>query len=184
MHSFYNYLHGKSNVTNIVAGIGFIFLVNFILFPYVPELITGTTFAIKNILDLRFSYSPQFVEQLFVELENTGRNTYLLSTLLLDFPYAIVYGFVYAIIIIKLFANAQNYAVKILFILPFGISFFDILENAGIVIMLLNFPEINSRLVLFSSVFTSFKWVMAIIVVCIIFIGVIRKLLFRFKIMA
>lgn len=171
-----NSLQAKSTITNIVIGIGIILFFNLILFPFLPKLIADTSFSVKNILDVRFSYSPGLVYSVFTELGSDGRRIYLLSEVLFDLPYAVLYGFIYAILIIKLYENSKNYAVKYLFLFPFGISLFDILENTGIILMLKTFPDINDKLVFYTSAFTSIKWIFAIIVAAIVLTGIIIKL--------
>jgi hypothetical protein len=59
--------------------------------------------------------------------------------------------------------------------IPIGIAFFDLLENICITIMIKNLPDQLDSLVRVSSIFTSLKWVLTIVVMGLILYGLIKK---------
>ncbi|MCF6241574.1 MAG: hypothetical protein L3J74_09545 [Bacteroidales bacterium] len=93
--SLTSFIKKKSNRKNIFLGILFIVVINVIVFPY----FSSDTVNISSILDLRFGFSTDEVLTTLANMQEKGRKMYMFSTLLIDTPYAMIYGFIYAIII-------------------------------------------------------------------------------------
>ena len=106
----------------------------------------------------------------FNAMGSDGRSVYVLSSLLLDTIYPILYTSLILGAYSKLFKSSQ----AILF-LPITAFSFDILENIQITMLNLNFPNINKTHVYFSSMTTSAKWIAVLFVILILIYGIIRK---------
>jgi hypothetical protein len=146
----------------IISGFLLIIMVNLVLFPYFASLM-GNHFTIESILDLQFGFENSYVQRLLNYLGKKGRNAYLYSTLFVDIPYLIIYGFTYAFLI-AYFAKKKrkdssywNY----LILLPLLISFFDLLENIGIVYLLKHPFSYQEKWIPFISLANQMKWIFA-----------------------
>ena len=124
----------------------------------------------ENMLDLEFFYNEGTVVKYFNAMGSDGRSVYVLSSLLLDTIYPILYTSLFLGAYSKLFKSSQ----AILF-LPITAFSFDILENIQITMLNLNFPNINETHVYFSSITTSAKWIAVIFAILILIYGIIRK---------
>ena len=168
--TFINFITNRSNSKNIILGIIFILLVNLVIFPF----FSSENVNAGNILDLHFGFSVKDVLNILSEMKQEGRKMYLLTTLLIDTPYAIIYGFVYAIIIVALLKKKITKANQYLIFTPFFISLFDLLENSGIVYFILKYPNINSFASTSVSFFNQLKWIFATITLLIVLFLVIK----------
>ena len=121
-------------------------------------------------LDLEFFYNEGTVAEYFNAMGSDGRSVYILSSLLLDTIYPILYTSLILGAYVKLFKSSQ----AILF-LPITAFSFDILENIQITMLNLNFPNINETHVYFSSITTSAKWIAVIFAILILIYGIIKK---------
>ena len=124
----------------------------------------------ENMLDLEFFYNEGTVVKYFNAMGSDGRSVYVLSSLLLDTIYPILYTSLFLGAYSKLFKSSQ----AILF-LPITAFSFDILENIQITMLNLNFPNINETHVYFSSITTSAKWIAVIFAILILIYGIIKK---------
>ncbi len=160
---FQKHISGK----NIVAGIAFVLFVNLIAFPLFPRLF-HTSLPVKNTLDLHLGFSPQTVYYTLQELSPHQRQVYLISTLAIDTPYALVYWTVYTLILLALMQKISiNDKYQKLALIPLFISIFDLVENSGIVYFITAFPDINPALVPIFSIANILKWIFAAITLTI-----------------
>jgi len=164
---FVNYLIKQSSLKKVILGIIIILIFNIILFPFFPKLFHVASFPTSWILDLRFSYTSDILYTIFDNLGIEGRKVYQLSEIFVDFPYAVFYGFVYSFMIVLLLKKTNLTTNSYLILIPFGISFFDILENIGLVSLLYSYPKKLTYLVNITSLTTSCKWIFAILTVII-----------------
>ena len=95
-----------------------------------------------------------------------GRSIYVLSSLLLDTVYPILYLSLFLGAYFKLFRSSK----AILFVPVIAFSF-DILENLQITRLNLNFPNINETHVYLASMTTSLKWIAIAITVLVLIYG-------------
>ena len=123
-----------------------------------------------NMLDLEFFYNEGTVAEYFNAMGSDGRSVYILSSLLLDTIYPILYTSLILGAYVKLFKSSQ----AILF-LPVTAFSFDILENIQITMLNLNFPNINETHVYFSSMTTSAKWIAVLFAILILIYGILKK---------
>ncbi len=123
-----------------------------------------------NMLDLRFSYTGEIVNQSFISIGEEGRQLYFFSALIIDTIYPLLY--------VSLFLGAyyKLFKVKIfLLILPLSAGFFDILENIQVSLLILNYPTLSSQNIFYSSTSTSIKWIMIGLSISILIYGIIKK---------
>lgn len=160
MHLLPTFFNKYGTKKNIVIGVLLIFIFNVVLFPKFTELFLGTKIAITSILDIKCSYTTATAYALFSNLGKEGRYAYKISELFIDIPYAIIYGLTYTFIL-NSFNKMKNY--KYLIFIPLFISFFDLLENTGIIVMLTKYPTKLATICNLTSIFTSLKWIFAII---------------------
>ncbi len=124
----------------------------------------------SNMLDLELFYSKEDVVRNFNELGPDGRSVYVLSSLILDTLYPILYTSLILGAYVKLFKSSG----VILFIPLIAFSF-DILENLQITRLLFNFPSVNETHVFLASMSTSFKWIAILITISVLIYGIIKK---------
>ena len=123
-----------------------------------------------NMLDLRFSYTGEIVNQSFISIGEEGRQLYFFSALIIDTIYPLLY--------VSLFLGAYYKLFKVktfLLILPLSAGFFDILENIQVSLLILNYPTLSSQNIFYSSTSTSIKWIMIGLSISILIYGIIKK---------
>ena len=170
-------LEKYSNKKNILIGIGFILFVNIVAFPLFPKIYSDTPYLLTNILDVKFGFSLETILNSLSLMQEEGRDCYLFSTIIIDIPYALVYGFVYSFIIIFLFKKVSSYkSFKFLAIIPFFISLFDLIENFGIVYFINKFPIINSNIAYSISLSNQLKWGFSLLTFLLVLVLSIRVL--------
>ncbi len=124
----------------------------------------------SNMLDLELFYSKENVIENFSTMGPDGRSIYVLSSLLLDTIYPILYLSLFLGAYFKLFRNS-----KVILLIPITAFSFDILENLQITRLNLNFPNISETHVYLSSMTTSLKWAAIAITVSVLIYGLIKR---------
>ena len=124
----------------------------------------------SNMLDLELFYSKEDVVRNFNELGSDGRSVYVLSSLILDTLYPILYTSLILGAYVKLFKSSG-----VILLIPLTAFSFDILENVQITRLILNFPNINETHVYLASMATSFKWIAISIAISVLIYGIIKK---------
>ncbi len=157
----YTFFIDKTNKKIVFAGLGLILIFNLVLFPLVPRF-AGMSFSPGWVLDLKFGFQTSYVYRLMNFLGDEGRRAYLYFTLFVDMPYLIIYAFTYAFLIAYVLKKKSlNQKFQFLLLFPFIIALFDLLENAGIVYLLLHPYDFNEKYVVFISFFNQMKWILA-----------------------
>ena len=123
-----------------------------------------------NMLDLELYYGKDIVVRNLNTIGPDGRSVYVLSSLILDTLYPILYTSLILGAYVKLFKSSG----VILFIPLIAFSF-DILENLQITRLILNFPNVNEIHVTLASMTTSLKWIAIIITISVLIYGIIKK---------
>ena len=124
----------------------------------------------SNMLDLELFYGKEDVVKNLDAIGPDGQNIYILSSLILDTLYPILYTSLFIGAYVKLYKSSQ-----LIVFLPLTAFSFDILENLQIIRLILNFPNINETHVYFSSMTTSFKWIAIVITISVLIYGIIKK---------
>ncbi len=121
-------------------------------------------------LDLELFYGKEDVVKNLDAIGPDGQNIYILSSLILDTLYPILYTSLFIGAYVKLYKSSQ-----LILFLPLTAFSFDILENLQITRLILNFPNINETHVYFSSMTTSLKWIAIVITISVLIYGIIKK---------
>ena len=124
----------------------------------------------SNMLDLELFYGKEDVLKNLDAIGPDGQNIYILSSLILDTLYPILYTSLFIGAYVKLYKSSQ-----LILFLPLTAFSFDILENLQITRLILNFPNINETNVYFSSMTTSLKWIAIVITISVLIYGIIKK---------
>ena len=124
----------------------------------------------SNMLDLELFYGKEDVVKNLDAIGPDGQNIYILSSLILDTLYPILYSSLFIGAYVKLYKSSQ-----LIVFLPLTAFSFDILENLQITRLILNFPNINETHVYFSSMTTSLKWIAIVITISVLIYGIIKK---------
>ena len=123
-----------------------------------------------NMLDLELYYGKENVVRNFNAIGSDGRSVYVLSSLILDTLYPILYTSLILGAYVKLFKSSG----VILFIPLIAFSF-DILENLQITRLILNYPNVNEIHVTLASMATSLKWIAIISTISVLIYGIIKR---------
>ena len=124
----------------------------------------------SNMLDLELFYGKEDVVKNLDAIGPDGQNIYILSSLILDTLYPILYTSLFIGAYVKLYKSSQ-----LILFLPLTAFSFDILENLQITRLILNFPNINETHVYFSSMTTSLKWIAIVITISVLIYGIVKK---------
>lgn len=155
---------------NIFLGLLFVFFINTVAFPFFSSMLYKTEIPITIILDTQFGFSVQYVNNLFTQLGVKGRNAYFYSTVFIDIPYAMAYGFIYSFIFIKVLKFKNRFSsFKYISLLAFFISMFDLIENIGIIYLIKIFPNYNSNYIEIISLANRLKWSFALLTLIMFF---------------
>jgi hypothetical protein len=121
-------------------------------------------------LDLMFAYTVEEAYLALGSLDWENRDLYRLGIWALDMPYMAIYSLLFSGILLKLWNNK-----KVIW-LPFSIFFMDLLENLMVLRMLKVFPREDQYLAIFSSIFSTSKWIMVAVLIGIIVIGLLSSI--------
>jgi uncharacterized membrane protein YadS len=173
-----SHLEKYSHKKNLLIGIITILFINIIAFPYFPLLFPESPFSPHNILDIHFGFTAETVQHTLSQMQKEGRHIYYLSTIIIDMPYTLIYGFVLSLLMAYLLKKKKTHQPQItqnLIFMPFFISFFDIIENGGIICFIHSYPEINPHLIQLISISNQLKWTMVIMVSVAVLILLFRS---------
>ncbi len=130
----------------------------FMLMVTIPMTMAYT--AGMELFDLMpMGYDLAYAQSLLSALGETGRDVYLYNQIPVDLIYPLLFG-ISNCLILAFFLKKINKLDSSLFylcLLPLTAGFADYLENAGIVSMLLGYPDISATLVNTTSAFSVIK---------------------------
>ncbi|WP_291913805.1 hypothetical protein [Chitinophaga sp. CB10] len=130
-------------------------ILTFVLIPNLQKLIGN-----MQLLDTSFGgYDAAYVHQLFDKLGNNGRKAYLSMELFADIPFICLYVLTFTTIIIRLLLkNDQwNSVLSYSLLLPVFAGIFDLIEDIGIIGMLVNKELISTGVWKLTAVCTNLK---------------------------
>lgn len=122
-------------------------------------------------LDLEFSYSPSKAYEMLAMYNEHERSIYVLVELTLDILYPIIYSLCLSFALLLLYGKMK------LAKLPLFLVVFELLENACITLVLVNYPHQHPWIIQIASLFTSMKWILALFCVATILVGGLLKLM-------
>ena len=127
-------------------------------------------------IDLQLFYTPEKVYGMIASYGDEVRASYRIFELTGDILYPIVYTLFFSLLITWLFQRgfASNSNMQKYNVVPFGMWFFDLLENIGIVTMLSVYPSTPAIVAWLSAVFTLAKWLFAGASLILILTGLVK----------
>ena len=154
---------------------------------YVMPLAAGImAFAANNSvlpLDLMFFYTPAQAFEMMDKYGAAGRSVYLKIELTADVIYPMIYTSFFGLLISWLFQRAFKPESKMQEwnVMPVGAWLFDMLENTGIVSMLLMYPSKPEVVAWLTMLFGSLKWVFFVITIGLVLVGLVRAAMNGFR---
>ena len=134
-------------------------------------------------LDLMFFYTPDQAFAMIEKYGEAGRDLYMKIELTADIIYPIIYTLFYGLLLSWLFqrgfksdSKMQKYNV-----MPVGAWFFDMLENVGIVSMLVMYPSQPAVMAWLTMIFGSIKWAFFLVTVGLTLYGLVRAIMNGFR---
>jgi len=129
-----------------------------VIFPSLPGSKAG-------ILDIKYYYTAQQAYEIISNYSPQERLYYSVSALTIDILYPIIYSLFLSSLLILIFRKLSISIMGIyrLCYFPFAAAFFDLLENASVVILMLNYPVKFYKLAHIAGYFTAAKWSLVII---------------------
>jgi hypothetical protein len=164
-----------------------LFIADALMMGYIMPLAGGIMALAANDsvmpLDLMFFFTPEQAFEMMDRYGEAGRSVYLRIELAADIIYPVIYTLFYGLLLSWLFQRAFRPGSKMqkLNVMPVGAWFFDLLENAGIVSMLMMYPAKPEILAWITMIFGSLKWVFSVVTVVLVLIGLVRAAMNRFR---
>jgi hypothetical protein len=164
-----------------------LFLAESLMMFYIMPLAAGImAFAANNSvmpLDLMFFYTPQRAFEMMDKYGEAGRSVYWKIELTADIIYPIIYTLFYGLLLSWLFQRAFKADSKMhkWNVMPVGAWIFDMLENVGIVSMLMMYPSQPEIMAWLTMLFGSMKWAFFVITVGLVLVGLVKAAMNRFR---
>lgn len=164
-----------------------LFLAESLMMFYIMPLAAGImAFAANNSvmpLDLMFFYTPQQAFEMMDRYGEAGRSIYLKIELTADIIYPIIYTLFYGLLLSWLFQRAfkPDYKMQTWNVMPVGAWLFDMLENTGILSMLMTYPSKPEIVAWLTMLFGSLKWGFFAITIGLVLVGLVRAAMNRFR---
>jgi len=175
------YLLANAGIKQIMVMVAFQLAFFLFLFPFLAARFGPGD--IKQPLDLMFGFTACEAFSHLQQLGEQGRKGYLITLIFADTLYPLVYSTLLALIISAVInrMNTLKPEWKVINLIPYIAAFFDLLENAGIMTMLISFPEKTSLAAWLASFAGMLKWSFVAISVIVAAGGILRLLLFSKK---
>lgn len=156
-----------------------ILLVVFLLFEIVVLPVAGANIQSYSggagPLDLTFGLSPADTYARLTAYTARGRSAYLLIELTADVLFPIAYGLFFTLALALVFQRGfpADSPMQKLSLVPLLAVVFDYIENAGIVSMLLAYPQDLSAVAVITRLATMGKWLVTIASMALLLIGIV-----------
>ncbi len=113
-------------------------------------------------LDMRFSYTPEQAYRMIAAYGEEGRRYYATIALTLDTIFPLLVALLFGLAFTYLIERTRSPRSPLLRLryLPLAAMLADLLENAGIVSMLLSYPDRLNALARLTSLFSTAKWLL------------------------
>ena len=134
-------------------------------------------------LDLMFFYTPAQAFEMMDKYGEAGRSIYLRIELTADIVYPIIYTLFFGLLLSWLFQRAfkPDSQVQKWNVMPVGAWLFDMLENVGIVSMLMMYPSQPAIMAWLTMLFGALKWGFFVITMGLVLMALVRAALNRFR---
>jgi hypothetical protein len=162
-------------------------IVESLMMFYIMPLAAGImAFAANNSvmpLDLMFFYTPDQAFQMMDKYAEAGRSVYLKIELTADIIYPIIYTLFFGLLLSWLFQRAfkPDSPMQKWNVMPVGAWVFDMLENTGIVSMLIMYPSKPEVMAWLTMLFGSLKWAFFLLTMGLVLVGLVRAAMNRFR---
>jgi len=145
-----------------------------VIFPLMSSLIEVPAGELEKI-DTKLYYTSAEFYKIIAAYGDQGRQVYALSHLTADVLFPLVYAFFFGLLLSYIFQRAFpiDSWVQGLNLVPFVLLIFDLIENLGVVILLLAYPTQMEGLARFTGIITSVKWIIAGITVALPLAGAV-----------
>jgi len=132
-----------------------------------------------RILDFEFGFTYEVAQEILTALGDEGRAFYLRSLILLDtpFPITVMLALVSYISLLLKHTSVKK-MIRYLLIIPVLFMLFDYIENIGIIIMLINHPNLPRWAVMMSSISGMLKYIssaVSVVAVVALFVVFLRS---------
>jgi hypothetical protein len=156
---------------------------NLVIFPMRSARLKELSKKDNPILDVMFAYTPAQVYELVPAYGEQGRQLYAMTELTADLVYPIIYNLLLSVLMAIVFRTAFSSGSKLhrLPLLPLASWLADYLENVGITIMLLSYPQELDAVAGATSFFSTAKWAVGSASVIMIAIGLVALLVKKSK---
>ena len=164
-----------------------LFLADALMMGYIMPLAGGILALAANNsvlpLDLMFFYTPAQAFEMMDKYGEAGRSIYLRIELTADILYPIIYTLFYGLLLSWLFQHAFKRESKMQKwnVVPVGAWLFDLLENVGIVSMLVMYPSKPEILAWITMIFGSLKWGFFVITLALVLVGLVKAAMNGFR---
>ena len=134
-------------------------------------------------LDLMFLFTPDQAFEMMDKYGEAGRSIYLRIELTADIIYPMIYTSFFGLLISWLFQRAFKPESKMQKwnVMPVGAWLFDMLENSGIVSMLLTYPSKPEVLAWITMFFGTLKWAFFIVTIGLVLVGLVKAAMNGFR---
>jgi len=151
--------------------IALILLVHIVIFSvYVMPKLAGEVEI--DPIDLQFAYTPERAYDLIESYSDETREQYVIGEMTKDVAYPMIYTLFMSITLMLLYPKNWKLAW-----LPYVLFAADMLENIGIITLLLNYPSQLLMIAWVTSAFSTIKWILVVIVISFIVFGLIKNVL-------
>ena len=128
-------------------------------------------------------YDVDYAHELLTNLGDDGRDAYLYQQIPFDLVYPGLFAITYALMLTWIFRYSfgSNSKMNMLVFVPIAAGTFDYLENAGIVVMLLSYPNFSDAVVYVSSFFSLAKSLFTTVFFILLIVGIVAAAIKRFR---
>ena len=148
-----------------------VLVVNLFVFPYYTSRIVPDEGP--PVLDLRFGFSADQAYNTLEAFGNDGRAVYMEMLLVADTFYPLIYGllliFLASFFVKRILKPGNEF--RVINLLAVDAVIFDFLENAGIALMIRQFPHRIDFVAGLTSVFNILKWIMVGLAVLLVLVS-------------
>ncbi len=131
-----------------------------------------------RLLDVCFGFTPDMAYQMLNSYGDPGRHRYAVATLLVDGVYPLVYTgllvFLLTILLSGIFSESSRW--RMLNLWPLAALAADYAENAGIFILLTNFPDRLDGVAVWASIAGMAKWTAVISALVLLILLAVKRL--------
>jgi hypothetical protein len=158
---------------NILILLVLFLLFNMVLLPMAGARIESLSGGIGP-LDLRFTYSPAEAYSALAAYGRAGRLFYLIIELTADLVYPIIYTLFFSLALTFLFQRGlpPAHPLQRAGLVPLAGLLFDLLENAGLALLLLVYPQELPAVAAVTAIFTLVKWLLALTTLLLMLAGI------------